>query len=109
MTNPMVVYLAGPYRAKNGRTVREHVRTAEDWAVQVWKRGHFALCPHLNSAFMDGEAPDELFLAAGEEMVRRSDAILLLPHWTESYGSKRELAMATKNQLRVFHSYLDLP
>ncbi len=88
-----IVYLAGPYRAGHGRTVRENIRSAEAWAARWWKAGYVVFCPHLNSAFMDGEVPDARFIEGDLEIMRRMkpDVIGLLPHWAESPGTNREL------------------
>lgn len=48
------------------------------------RAGCFALCPHTNTRHFDKELPDEVFLAGTLEMLRRSDAILLIPGWTRS-------------------------
>ena len=93
-----VVYLAGPYRARGGRSVREHVRMAEEWAVRLWSVGYVVFCPHLNSAFMDGEVPDERFLDGDLEIMRRMkpDVIGLLPGYGDSPGTRLELAEADR-------------
>lgn len=89
-----VLYLAGPYRAKNGRTVRENIRNAERIAVKWWKAGFAVICPHLNTAFFDGEAPDDLWLEGDLEIVKRCDAVLAMSTCSESDGSTREICAA---------------
>ena len=106
---PQLIYLAGPYRAKNGYTVRENVRTAERFAVEVVQLGHYPVTPHLNTAFFDGEAEDEYFLAHGLALLSRCDAILLLPRWEQSSGSRQELADAHLHGLEVYKGIHEIP
>lgn len=89
-----VLYLAGPYRAKNGRTVWENVRNAERIALKWWKAGFAVICPHLNTAFFDGEAPDEVWLDGDIEIVKRCDAVLAMRTFRESTGSLKEINLA---------------
>jgi nucleoside 2-deoxyribosyltransferase len=89
-----VLYLAGPYRAKNDRTVRQNIRKAEEIAVKWWKAGFAVICPHLNTAFFDGEAPDELWLEGDLEIVKRCDAVLAMSTAPQSAGATREVCLA---------------
>lgn len=89
-----VIYIAGPYRAKNGGTIIENVRAAERVAMKYWRAGYAVLCPHLNSAFMDGVAPDAVFLEAGLEFVRRSDVVIVMRNHEMSTGTAAEIELA---------------
>ena len=91
-----IAYVAGPYRAGNGRTVRQNIRAAEDAAVAIWRAGWVAVCPHLNTAFFDGEVSDLSFLRGDLEIIRRlkPDAVILLPGWQQSHGSIGEARLA---------------
>ena len=49
--------------------------------------GYAVICPHMNSALMDGVVPDGMFLAGDREFIRRmraGDVFVLLPGWQES-------------------------
>jgi hypothetical protein len=109
MDKPLIVYVAGPYRRANGRSVRQHIRSAERVAVEVWKRGHYALCPHLNAAFFEGDAGDDLFLTGGLEMLRRCDAVVLCPWHHESSGTREEVRLARELGLPVYTDFHCLP
>jgi hypothetical protein len=66
-------------------------------AAEFWRLGYAVICPHLNSALMDGVVPDETFLAGDREFIcrmRSGDVLVLLPGWTESAGTMAELAIA---------------
>jgi len=89
-----MVYIAGPYRADNGRAVIENVRLAESVAMVLVKAGVHFHCPHLNTGFMCGLAPEEFFLDMDLDMLRRCDAILMIGDWRNSAGARAELDVA---------------
>lgn len=97
-----VVYIAGKYRGRTPWEVEQNIRAAEDVAASVWAMGMVAMCPHANSRHMEGVATDEHFLAGTLELLRRCDAVLLVPNWRDSVGAKAEVAEAKRLGLPVF-------
>lgn len=91
-----VIYIAGRYRGPNVWAVEQNIRAAEEVAARVWAMGHVALCPHANARHMDGVASDEVFLAGTLELMRRCDAVLLVPNWRDSEGARAEVAEADR-------------
>lgn len=89
-----VAYISGPYAAPTIRKTVEHIRAAECAAIQFWRRGYAVLCPHTNSALLDGVVDYEVFIEADLEFVRRSDLVVMLPRWRDSAGATREHALA---------------
>ena len=71
-------------------------------ATHLWSLGYAVICPHLNSAFMSGVAPEEVFLNGGLEMVRRSDLVVLTDGWAGSQGTAHEIEEARKLGIPVF-------
>lgn len=109
-----VYYVAGPYRADSERGVVENIRNAEAVAIQIWKTGHAALCPHKNTALFGGICPDEIWLSGGLELLRRCDGMVLVPGWEGSEGTKAEMQLAFDLGLPVmeldeFQESLDTP
>lgn len=102
-----VVYVAGAYRAPTVAGIRRNIEAARTVAETIWRLGHCALCPHLNSALMDGIAPDAVFLAGGLLLLRRSDAVVLVPGWRKSTGTGQERKLAIELELPVLE-YIDL-
>lgn len=96
-----VAYIAGPYRAGHGRTVLENIRAAEKVAIKYWRAGFAVICPHTNTAFFDGLAPDEVWLEGDLEFVKRSDLIVMMENYRESSGALKELELAQKLGLKV--------
>lgn len=95
-----IAYIAGPYRSTSASGIMTNIRNAEKIAIEFWRKGYAVLCPHKNSAFFDGLAPDSVWLEGDLEFIRRlipgTDVIIMVPGWTESEGAKaeRELAMS---------------
>jgi nucleoside 2-deoxyribosyltransferase len=97
-----VIYIAGKYRGPNAWAIEQNIRAAEEVAAKVWEMGHVALCPHANSRHMDGVASDDVFLAGTLELMRRCDAVVLVPNWRDSEGARAEVAEAERLGLPVF-------
>lgn len=51
---------------------------------------------------MEGAATDEQFLAGTLELMRRCDAVILVPGWSTSEGTKAEIAEAMRIGLPMF-------
>lgn len=99
---PRLVYVAGSYRAPTAWGVEQNIRRAAEVAARIWAAGLVAVCPHLNSAHMEGVATDAQFLAGTLEMLRRCDAVILVPGWELSAGSRAEVNEADRLGLPVF-------
>ncbi len=78
--------------------------TARRAAFEVWKRGHAALCPHLNTMFMDDpDISTDVFYNGDLEMIRRCvDGMLMLPGWRDSKGSVAEWKYAKELDIPIF-------
>lgn len=96
-----VVYIAGPYRAQTIWGINLNIQAAKEIALQVWKLGFVAMCPHANSAFFDGELDDSLFLDGGVELLRRCDYMVLVGDWEKSEGTKKEIEIAKENNIPI--------
>jgi nucleoside 2-deoxyribosyltransferase len=103
-----VIYIAGPYRAATPHGILENIRRAEALAIEVWRAGYIAFCPHLNSAFFDGLVPDEMFLAGTMEMLSRCDGVIIVEEWADSLGTRAELDYCYSNRIPVFYSLHEL-
>lgn len=97
-----VVYIAGPYRSNTEWGVVQNIRAAEELALKVWKLGAVALCPHKNTAFFGGAADDSVWLEGDLELLRRSDAVILVDGWENSSGTCEEVIVAVDAGIPVF-------
>lgn len=85
-----IAYIAGPYRGKNAFEIDQNIHNARKIAAKYWKLGYAVICPHSNSAHMDGIVPDSDFLEGAMEMLRRSDVVVFCPNWRLSEGTNLE-------------------
>lgn len=103
-----VVYIIGPYRAPTPTGVLRNIAVAREAALQVWKCGAVALCPHLNTALFDGECPDETWLEGDMELLKRCDAVFLVGWWIDSRGSLEEVKAALQQGKPLFDDFASL-
>jgi hypothetical protein len=94
-------YIAGPFRAPTQWLIALNVRIAEWHAFELCKLGYFPVVPHKNTENFHGALPDEFFLDGYLELMKRCDAVFLLPRHAESEGTKAELALARELNMPV--------
>lgn len=99
-----VIYVAGPFRGKDSWEMECNIRRAETLALEVWRLGAAALCPHINTRFFQHTLPDEVWMDGDLEMLRRCDAVLVTPDWERSAGAKTEVAEAKAKKIPVFET-----
>jgi hypothetical protein len=98
----MLIYCSGPYTAYidiEGKIhdIDDNIDVALTIAAEVWKAGHYAICPHGNTAHFEVRYPDisyRQYIAGDLEILKVCDAILMLPDYLYSQGAKTELQMA---------------
>lgn len=89
-----VAYISGRYSGKTIYEVVQNVRVAEAAAIRWWNHGFAVICPHLNTALMDGALEYEQVMRGDLELVSRCDVIVMLPNWRKSAGAAREHELA---------------
>jgi len=95
----MLIYVAGAYSAPTLNERIENTRRAADVARRIWKAGHAAICPHLNTFEFQHDVGDfkkswGTFLPGDFEIIINCHAVVFLPGWTESRGACAEYAFA---------------
>ena len=98
----VVVYIGGPYSAISQHHIELNIRAAEALALEVWKLGAVAICPHTMTRFYEGALPRETWLEGDLELLRRSDALLLVRGWEESAGTRAEVQAASRLKIPIF-------
>lgn len=98
-----VVYVAGPFRGRSSWVMEGNIRRAESLALDVWRTGCAAICPHANTRFFEGECHDEVWLDGDLEILRRCDAVVMTRDWEKSKGATEERAAAKRMCIPVFY------
>jgi len=96
-----ILYICGPYRASTVHGMKRNIRLAEKAMEWAWVHGWTPLCPHTNSAFIDGLVPDRVILAGYCKLLLRCDAVLLLRGYEESEGAVAELSLAEERNITI--------
>ena len=99
-----VVYIAGKFTGKNGWEVAENVRAAERVGFAVAKMGLMPLIPHANTCHFFGTLSEEFWYGGTLELLRRCDAVVLVPGWRDSAGARVERDEAVLRGLPVFEA-----
>jgi len=102
-----VIYVAGALSGKNDDEVWNNIVLARSHALELWKKGWAVICPHLNSLYMGHGTEDkdcfDLFLTGDCEIIKRCDAIYMLPNWKNSRGAKLEWETALNCNLEIIY------
>jgi hypothetical protein len=101
----LLLYVAGPYRADTPEGVAVNIQRAREVAIAIWEAGHYALCPHLNTARfeVDCHVPDQAYLDGDIVMLSRCDGIVMVPGWGSSDGAGAERRYAIHHGIPVYH------
>jgi hypothetical protein len=101
--SPRLLYVAGPYGNPKGPAfVQRNIREAWEVSLQLWSLRVGNICPHANSAHMDGAATWSVFIDGCLGMVSRLDGVVMLPGWPRSVGAIAERAHARELGKPVF-------
>jgi len=98
-----VAYIMGPYRAKTIYEMVQNIRRAEVVALKYWEKGYAVICPHKNTALLDGFLPDEVWLKGDRELIKRSDVVVVMKDWEKSEGSTIELSLAKRLNKEIIY------
>lgn len=114
----MHVYVAGPYspyETKEGSTstTDANVSRAAHYAARVFSTGNTAITPHLLTDTPAGLMPDSIredepfWYKVTMDMLRRCDAILVVPCWQYSTGTLREIEYAHEKGIPIYFASLE--
>jgi len=103
-----IVYVAGKFTGPTAWAIEQNIRAAEDLAMQVILCGAMPLCPHANTRYAHGSAPEDFFYEGTLELLRRCDAVIRVAGWEDSKGARREVAEAEARGMPVFDAPVQL-
>jgi hypothetical protein len=86
----IVIYVAGPFRAKNQWGIVENIRKAERYGLMVAEADAMPLIPHANTAHFHGLKSDQFWLSGTLSLLERCDGAIFIPGWQVSSGSRGE-------------------
>lgn len=98
-----LIYVAGPYRGIHPSDVDDNIVAARKLGKMICEVGAYPIIPHSNTGFFDGIQTDEFWLEATLEAMKRCDAVVLLPGWESSRGSRGERDTAIDRRIPVFY------
>jgi len=104
----IVVYISGPLTTDTINEWWANTMDAREYCMSLWRWGVTPICPHLNSLLMEGIATYEEFILGDLELVKRSDAVLMIGSWDNSKGAKQERDYALTIGKPVFTTMTDL-
>lgn len=99
-----IAYIAGCYTGKTTYEIRNNIRAAEKVAEWCWLHNIVAVCPHTNSAFLDGLCPYHVWAEGYLELLKRLgfDFMILVPGWEKSRGTLKEIELANQIGLPIY-------
>lgn len=102
------IYIAGAYSASNVITVLDNMREGMRLATKVFLLGHAPFCPWLDFHFQlmlrEGEALTvEDYYRYSIAWLKVSDAMLLVPGWQSSRGTKKEMEIAERLDIPIYY------
>ena len=104
-----LVYVAGPFSADDGWGVACNVHAAETAARAVLRLGAMPVTPHSIGARMAGTETQEFWWAGTLALMRRCDAVLVLPLYERSVGTLGEIEEAKRLRMPLFLPDADEP
>lgn len=102
-----LLYIAGPYRSETPEGIKANITMAQHVGARAADRGWTPMVPHNMSAGLE-LLGDEFWLDATMELLKRCDAVLLVPGYQESAGTMAEIEEAVSRGMSIFEMH-DLP
>lgn len=107
------IYIAGAYSASNVITVLDNMREGMRLATKVLLLGHAPFCPWIDFHFQLMLRENEIltvedYYKYSIAWLEVSDAMLLVPGWQSSKGTKTEMEIAFKMDIPIYYDIKEL-
>ena len=96
-----IAYIAGSYTGRTTWDVEQHVRKAEELALEVAQYGVMPLCPHTNTRFFHGQCTEDFWYAGTMALLEVSDVMVFVEGWENSTGAQAESKRARELKIPV--------
>jgi hypothetical protein len=107
-----MMYVAGAYTGKSTEEVHLNIEAARKVAQIAVRRGWFPIIPHANTAGFEVLCPDvtyEFWIEGTKELLRRCDAMTMVPGWEDSKGAKGEVDEALLCHIPIYYETRHIP
>lgn len=106
------IYIAGAYSANNVLGVFHNIRKGIQLATEVFKVGYAPFCPWLDYQFVLNDNDCELtvpdFYEYSIAFLHVCEAVLLVPGWENSVGTKKEIEIAKELGIPIYNNLDEL-
>jgi hypothetical protein len=105
-----LVYIAGPFSARTREGVELNIARAVALGVEVARLGAMPVCPHANTSHPEYERvqPYSFWIEGTMLLLRKCDAVMLVPGWENSKGACCEYDDAFQRNVPIFDALGDL-
>ena len=100
-----LAYIAGPYTADTIYGTRKNILRAEELTVELLKQGYAVICPHKNTAYLDGIIEHEQFMKCCLRILSACDHLFMLKNWDTSKGAIEEHEFAETHNIPITYTY----
>lgn len=98
----LVGFVAGRFRGDSHWAVQCNVHRARIVGLEVAQMGVMPLIPHSNSCYYFGTLPETFWLRGYQQLIHRSDLVMVVPGWEGSSGTQAEIDCARAADKPVF-------
>jgi hypothetical protein len=97
-----LVYVAGPLKADSNIGMLLNRIKAAQIGAELRRLGFAVIVPHLESVFTEDTLTEEAWLAHGIAVMRRCDAVVLVPRSEGSEGTQAEIVEAISHGISIY-------
>ena len=101
-----IIFIAGPYfEDGNQDKIEKNIREAEKYQIVLANQGIGFFCAHNHTEHFEkkANAPEDFYRELDMLILQKAaDAMIAIPGWEKSKGTRAEVEWAQKNNLKIF-------